>query len=300
MRSERTPLLVAAGAFWALASAGAAGLALPESVNGPGVTVEFAGRDRDRAELVAAAVGPSREELGRRLGLSLPEAIRVRLLRTPEAFLGISDGKPVELYAGLAYPRTATIHMDARALDRAGSSSALLRTVRHELVHLAVGHTLGENRPPKWFEEGLACLYGSPLTSRDLDRLRGGRVFRLRALEGRFPPNRELMSLAYAQSESVLRFLARERSEEALAELLRLMARGEPFEAALEEATGLDVARLQAEWLGSFQEGLFLRALRMIFSPAYLFMWTALFVVVGFFIVRRRRRRAAELLDEFP
>lgn len=270
-----------------------------ESLTDRGVTVEFAPRDRDVARDIPAAVRRSGEQLVRELGLKLPDEVRVRLLRRGEAFLGIADGEPVELFAGVAYPRTGTIHLDARRLADAGGSHGFLRTARHECVHLAIGHTLGEGKLPKWFEEGLACRFGSPLPSGEIARLGRGRAHRLASLT-RFPRTRDGLRLAYAQVESVMRFLVRERGAEAVRDLLSRVGRGEGFDEALEGATGFTVEALDEAWRESFRPHWSWRLARFLFSPMKVLLWAALVTIAGYFIVKRRRRRQAEVLDDYP
>ncbi len=281
-----------------LCGEGALGL---ESLTERDVTVEYEPRDADAARRIPTTVRRSGDELAKKLGLRLPEKVRVRLLRRGEAFLGIAGGEPVELYAGIAYPRSGTIHVDARRLDRTRGAYAFLRTVRHECVHLAVGHTLGEGKLPKWFEEGLACRFGSPLPSSEVERLRAGRAYRLSSLV-RFPPRgratRDGLRLAYAQVESVMRFLARERGAGAVRDVLARVSEGEGFGEALEAATGFTVDSLDAAWRRSLGPHWGWRLVTFLFSPMKVLLWAALITIAGFFIVRRRRRRQAEFLDD--
>jgi len=286
-----------------MASAGAAREPFPsEGLTAEGVAVEFDPADRDAAEAVPVVVASAREEILKRLGLEVPPLVRVRLLRKGEAFLGPTGGRPVELYAGMAYPNAGIIHVSMNAVAEAGSmrGMALARTVRHELVHLAVGRTLGGAELPKWFEEGVACAFGSPLSARDMAVLGDGRILPLASLTKEFPRARALVPVAYAESESVLRFLVRDRSEAAVREVFGRLAAGEPFERALEGAAGYGAAGLEAAWRRSLSYSRGLRLARTLFAPGALFLWQALVVVAGYFFVRRRRRRAMEDMDRFP
>ena len=271
-----------------------------ESLTEHGVTVEFEERDADVARRIPATVRRSGDELAKRLRLRLPEKVRVRLLRSGEAFVGPPEtplGKPVELYAGIAYPRSGTIHVDARRIDRVGGSHAFLRTIRHECVHLAVGHTLGGGKLPKWFEEGLACRFGSPLPSAELGHAGRLGAYPLRSLV-RFPRTRDGLRIAYAQVESVMRFLVRKRGAKAVREVLERVERSEGFGEALEAATGFTVETLDAAWRRSLGSRWGWRLVAFIFSPMKVLLWAALITIAGFFIVRRRRRRQAEFLDD--
>ena len=98
----------------------------------------------------------------------------------------------------------------------------------------------------------------------------------------------------------MVRFLSRHVSDRGIRQLLRLVAEGKRFEDALSEATGYTTESLEEGWRKRFRPSGFERALRAVFGPGRVLLWTALFVVAGFFVVKYRRRRAAERLDEFP
>jgi hypothetical protein len=164
-------------------------------------------------------------------------------------------------------------------------------------VHLALGHTLrGANRP-KWFEEGLACAFGSPLPANELSRVGSGNGFPLEALS-HFPTEKHAMALAYAQSESVIRFLISHTSTGAVRDLLARMQRGTAFETALSDATAFDVETLDREWQAAFRTPWIERFLWNVFAPGRPILWTALAMIVGYFFVRHRRKRAAENMDD--
>jgi len=282
---DRLALLI----FAALALAPARARA-GEVIETPSVRVEFEEGDAPRARDVPACLRYARGQLGRRLGLDLPERVTVRLLRDRRAFLGLSGGKPVELFAGTAYPESASIHVNMKAVDRDPGHGACARTVRHELVHLAVAHSLGRPDFPKWFEEGLACEFASP--PRRLKEFRGAP--RLETL-ARFPSgDAEALSRAYAQADSVVRFLMSRRGEPAVKDLLRRVGEGEPFENALRAATGYTTASLDADWRAAHRPQWAWRAIRFVFAPSMVLLWAALIAIAGFFIVRRRRRAQEE------
>lgn len=266
------------------------------------LTVEFGEANAGRARAVPAVVAAARIDMKERLGLDLPQALTIRFLGLPEAFLGWSGGRPVELYAGRAYPASGTIHIAARALDVSPHASALPRLLRHELVHIAVGRRLGERRLPKWFEEGLACAFSWPLGTRDLGRV--GDAPPLSRLTGSFPEEGELLGLAYAKSEAAVRLILRggggRGGWRAAGAIIDRFARGEDFEAALKAVTGLSTAGLDGALLRSLRRGPLLRALELMFAPRWLFLWAALLCVVGAILIRRRRRAQLGKLDEFP
>jgi hypothetical protein len=279
-------------AAFALAGARARGGA---NIDVRDVRVEYGEVDAYRATLVAESVRYAHGQLRGKLGLTIPKRVTVRLLRVKEAFVGMSGGRPVELYAGMAYPDSAEIHVNMNAVDRDPSSDAYTRTIRHELVHLAIAYSLGKPELPRWFEEGLACEFAS------LPRPRGelAGAIPLKSLE-RFPRNdKHALSRAYAQADSVMRFLASRRGISSAKAALHRVGAGESFDDALLAATGYTTDSLDAEWRAAVWPWWGWRAVRFVFAPSMVLLWAALIAIAGFFIVKRRRRREAEGLDSY-
>lgn len=272
-----------------LTCAGALGA---ENIDVRDIRVEFGEADAYRAGLVVECVRYAHGQLRSRLGLTIPTRVTVRLLRDGRAFLGFSAGRPVELYAGMAYASEASIHVNMNAVDRDPRSDAYTRTIRHELVHLAVAYSLGGRRLPKWFEEGLASEFAS-LPSRAADL---GAPPPLSSL-AEFPSEKEPLGRAYAQADSVMRFLMSKRDTAAVKDALHRVGAGVPFEDALRAATGYTTDTLDAAWRAALWPGWGWRAVRFVFAPSKVILWAALIAIAGFFIVKRRRRREAEAMD---
>ncbi len=263
-----------------------------ENIDVRDIRVEFGAADAYRAGLVVECVRYAHGQLRTRLGLAIPKRVTVRLLRDARAFLGFSEGKPVELYAGVAYPSEASIHVNMNAVDRDPRSDAYTRTIRHELVHLAIAYSLGGRRLPKWFEEGLASEFASlPSRAREL-----GAAPPLGSLE-EFPSEGEALGRAYAQADSVMRFLMSRRDTAAVKDALHRVGAGVPFDDALLAATGYTTDSLDAAWRSALWPWWGWRAVRFVFAPSMVLLWSALIATAGFFIVKRRRRREAEGMD---
>ncbi len=258
------------------------------------VRTEYETVDGYRAQFVTDCVRYAHGQLRGTLGITIPKRVTVRLLRVKDAFVGISGGRPVELYAGLAYPDSASIHVNMNSVDRDFTSDACTRTIRHELVHLAIAYTLGKREFPKWFEEGLACAFASlPRPAAELVRAPP-----LRSLE-KFPREKEALARAYTQADSVMRFLVSRRGTPAVKDALHRVGAGETFENALLAATGYTTDSLDADWRGELWPWWGWRAVRFVLAPSMVLLWAALIAIVGFFIVKRRRRREAEALDSY-
>jgi len=287
MTTTRLSLLVCA-ALALVAPRASAG----ETIDAGDVLVEFAKSDARRARQVPECVRYAAGQLRARLGLTIPKRVTVRLLRDPRAFLGMSGGSPVELYAGMAYPGSASIHVNMNAVDRDPSLEAYTRTIRHELVHLAIAHSLKKPGLPTWFEEGLACEFASPPR-------RPGKLGGAPSLESlaSFPSDKDgSLSRAYAKADSVMRFLMSRRGPRAVRDLLERVRAGDVFEDALRAATGYTTTSLDADWRRALRPGWGWRVARLVFAPSMVLLWAALIAILGFFVVRRRRRREADAM----
>ena len=139
-----------------------------------------------------------------------------------------------------------------------GSLHQLRHVIRHELVHAymleKLNRVMTERRefnyrhPPLWFIEGLAEFYsvGEPDTE-------GEMLLREGILEGTLPHLRELWRiqgsyLMYKVGQSVLAFIDRNYSTEAVRGLMENWWRHGEFEQLLELELGMDLDELDRRW----------------------------------------------------
>jgi hypothetical protein len=129
----------------------------------------------------------------------------------------------------------------------------LQREIPHELTHLLIYKATGENYPkvPYWLNEGLAVAHQ---TQRDSDfpgilaAARDARQFLpLDSLCGPFQA--ETARLAYAESESVVRYIDAQFGAEGTNRLLVAYAGGASCAAGVQNSLGLSMAELEARWL---------------------------------------------------
>ena len=139
-----------------------------------------------------------------------------------------------------------------------GSLAALRHVIRHEMVHAymleKLSQVMGARRqfsyqhPPLWFIEGLAEFYsvGEADTA-------GEMFLREGIIEGTLPPLSELWQISgtylmYKVGQSVVAFLDRNYSTEAVRGLLETWWRGNGFEQNLKLNLGLDLNELDRLW----------------------------------------------------
>jgi hypothetical protein len=133
----------------------------------------------------------------------------------------------------------------------------LARLIPHELTHVliyaAVGDSAAYARVPTWLNEGLAVmnqLQPDPEYPVALAEARdAGNLLSLDSLCGAFPADPALARLAYAQSESVVRYVRGRFGAQRLNTLLAAYADGAACQAGVQNVLGLSLAELEADWL---------------------------------------------------
>jgi hypothetical protein len=139
----------------------------------------------------------------------------------------------------------------------------LQSTLPHEIFHLALYRQVGEEAYatlPAWFNEGLASQFeqrAEPAYALALERGReAGRLIPLVELCAPFyhRPTDEVI-LAYAQSESAVRYLKQTYGMSGARSLLATYADGMGCSQGLEEAIGVGLSAFEREWRLWLEEG---------------------------------------------
>ena len=169
---------------------------------------------------------------------------------------------PVMLYTDGQFPAHASVPHWAQGLFdgqiRLAVSWAALhdeslgKTLRHEYTHALV-HARTRGNVPTWLSEGLAIAS----ENRDTDDARevvrnAGRLIPLHELHGSFltlPPTQ--VALAYAESETAVRYLLARHGEAAVRTLLRRLGEARAFTMAIQDVTGGTYAEFQSAWMRS-------------------------------------------------
>lgn len=132
-------------------------------------------------------------------------------------------------------------------------------TIAHELTHIAIEHAVGEppRNLPTWLHEGVATVVESAVGERfSYDAIvasafEADRLISLRGLIGSFPVQSSGALLAYAQSNSFVKFIIDRWGATAITRILDAYRAGASQDRALRQAVGLDLDALEAEWLAT-------------------------------------------------
>ncbi len=140
--------------------------------------------------------------------------------------------------------------------------TTLPSTIAHELTHIAIEHAIGEppRNVPSWLHEGVATVVESAVGERfsyqDIvdTAFEADRLISLRGLTGSFPVRSGGALLAYAQSNSFVRFIIDRWGESTITEILGAYREGASQDRALRQAIGLNLNALEAEWLATLDQ----------------------------------------------
>jgi hypothetical protein len=168
---------------------------------------------------------------------------------------------------------------------------SLRQTVRHELTHIMLSRVTDVENMPRWLNEGMALRVSGELGRKSgwmiaAAKLRGA-LIPLADLDESFPETHEAASLAYAESLSIVNYIAETYGEEALLRLIRLL-RDQDFESALETALGVSLAALNDEWVRGVKLTPYVVA---VISGSFALWLMTMLVILAFLRKRRLARR---------
>jgi hypothetical protein len=217
------------------------------------LVIEFPGTVRSRVEPLVRDGEEFRARLSDDLGQPVLPRARVRIGRDPAqmAALAPRNSPPFEYASGMAYESLDLILLSLQA-PGTWEAPDLAETFRHELAHLALADAAASHHLPRWFDEGFAIHESGELWFARWKTLGEASVYHrlipLDELDRAFPNEGEEVSLAYAESADVVRFLMRGGDRARFGSLVQRVRGGVVFGRALEDAYGTDARKLEFEW----------------------------------------------------
>jgi len=213
------------------------------------VTVHAPPRAERTAQALSAEADGAVEELMLLSGVSeSPARIHAWIARTDEQFRSIQPREPPTWAAGTAWPERNLLFV---SLDSHGQKTPRQVFV-HELAHVVLHWSYGEEEPPRWLEEGLAQVVAGELdlqTQAILSRAAlGSGLIPLSSLTTGWPAEPGRARVAYAQSRDLVLFLRARHGDAVLGEIVRGMASGLDADQAIVASTGVPMEELEAAW----------------------------------------------------
>ncbi len=230
-----------------------------------------------------------------------PRRIEIRLVHDSADLPSVAPpgrGAP-RWAAGVAYPDAGVV---AVAMRRGANVHDVVKTLDHELAHLALGAAIPD--APRWLHEGFAWQHATDLDLARAETLTGmawfGGVIPMDELEAGFPAEELPASRAYAQSYDFVGFLAqRGRWADAnddgdrwpFRRFLRALAHGATVDDAALEAYGVPIDQLFLEWKADLVRR-YLTVPSSVFASV-LWIFAAVLLVIAYY--RRRHRTRAQI-----
>jgi hypothetical protein len=208
---------------------------------------------RDRVTAMARDAQEFRTRLAADLGQPVLDHVLVRIARNPGQMAELApEGAPPFGYAvGMAYPPIRLILISMLA-PGSWEAADLDETLRHELTHVALEDAVAGHHIPRWFNEGLAIHESGELGIKRFrvlwDATVSHSLLPLASLDRGFPAEGSEVSVAYAESADVVRFLMRDDDRARFGSLVQRVRNGTAFDRALEDAYDTDLRKLEYEW----------------------------------------------------
>lgn len=230
------------------------------------------------------------------LGRPVLDHVEVRVVPTTAdmARLAPASSPPPPYAEGVAYNGLHLVLLSMMA-PRGADAVDLDEVFRHELAHVALEDAVKGHHVPVWFNEGLAIWLSG---EKQVDRLGklvnaslSGSLLPLAELDRSFPRDTSEVSIAYAESADMVRFLLRRTDQLRFNAMIERVAEGQPFERAIAEAYTSDLRKLEFQWRSDVEK----RYSMFPILSAGGFVWFIGLGALGLAYVRRRRRTRAIL-----
>jgi hypothetical protein len=256
--------------------------------------IHFVEGDPVIVQAVKDVIHQHRADFGRYLDLPYPDGLDIYIYPTISTFQSALELSNLSWAAGHANPDQNTILMAIPAgFDQ---QLDIQRQVPHEITHIRLSLYLDGKIEylPAWFNEGIASLAES-FTAPEYWQIlqtayQNDTLIPLEDLCDSFPYYSEEAALAYAESESFVRYLETRFGKAGLQSLLAIYKNGEPCQNGVTAALGSNLDRLEADWYKvTFDSSLVPRSVGAILA------WVLLLVIlfaapIGLVLLTNRRK----------
>lgn len=193
--------------------------------------------------------------LSERFGVVASEPVRLVIYGDEKSFNRALPPNSAEWIGGQAHPQLNLIVAEIE--PRSSTDAEVRRMVPHEISHLILYQATKNpfNSPPNWLDEGLAVYNQETPDARfqpALDEaVASGRLIPVRALNSSFPTDPDQAMLSYAESASIVAFIAEDLGDDTLAALVAVFRDEVSYAEAVERALGMTIDELDAQWKAS-------------------------------------------------
>lgn len=260
----------------------------------PDITVRFEMPLEAAANDLADDMPVIKADLETLFGWNLPHRPTVVLIQNREMFRKLARHPLIVAYA---VPADNLIVIDYGRLNRRPHRGKSL--LKHEMVHLFLHAHITGNRIPRWLEEGVAQwasdgvadLLEEPRPALLTEAILSGSIIPLAVLADDFPTDDHALMLAYAQSRSIVAFIADTYGDEKIVRILEHLKEGSEIEESVRRSLSVSAQDLEKQWLSSQERPAAFLAMLAGYLYEILFLAAALLTVVGFVRFRIKKHR---------
>ena len=248
--------------------------------------------DEEQALRAEQAATVAVHQLQHALGTKLEDRVQIEICQTQREFDERVGERSAPWIIGRAFPAGNRVVVKALGPERIGA------LVAHELCHIMLERKLDQTgaRAPRWLHEGLAKYATADLPLEDQQVLSqaaaADELLTIAELEEAFAGPSEKVTLAYAQSYTLVRYLAELGPEAGLGRFLAELGRVGEVRRALLRVYDQPLEQLEREWLDDVRRAYLGRG---IMDKGGAIIWVAMaglfLVAVGAKLYRARRIR---------
>lgn len=190
------------------------------------------------------------ERLSAEIGAQLAFQVRIVVYPGQEEFFSAFP-RMRDWIGGRAFPKMGlTVQIISPDSNRDWWQGVIPHEIAHLLFHQATDHPFAD--PPAWLNEGLA-VHSEAVSHDEQESMvrraaRGGELLPLPYVTGSFGPDHAQVSLAYAQSLSMVEYALERFGPEGMAALMVAYREGKPTREAMPATWGMSQEEFYAEW----------------------------------------------------
>jgi len=190
------------------------------------------------------------DQLSRDTGVTVEKAVKIFIYGSHSDLLGALDQGAREWTGGRAFTDQGIVVIGVTPGNLEWGKRATVHELTHVVIHQVTDTPLGGL--PTWLDEGLA-MYAEgdlePVYVAELNEaIESNTLISVRSLSSSFSADSDLASLSYAESYSLVEFILDQYGEEKMSQLIDIFAEGAYYDAALQEALGMDTDGLEDAW----------------------------------------------------
>jgi hypothetical protein len=272
-----------------LAAAGEAQEPARWAVGSEHLTVRYWPEHDELARLAREVGAESLKRLEALLGVGPTGRIEVFIVRSQAEFDELTGDRNLTWVVGRA------LLAQRRVVVKPMGKHRLPKLLGHELAHIMLDERMGPagHRVPRWLHEGIAKYASDDWTHADAQTIAraslADELLALDDLDAAFAGKPERVALAYAQSYTLVAYLASLQPAVGLGPLLDQLAGGRETHKALTRAYGAPVSQLERDWLEQTRTAYLPELLPV---PSELVIGGAFLAAFGLAVILARRRSA--------